>query len=88
MKLKIYNDENSGNYSVAGGEAEFFGSNLWEKTLTWTPIIFYIGPYMDIVHWKKFDIRAYIPHIIILVLSFIIYLVVKRIFFKEKNYLN
>ena len=86
--IKIYNDDNSGNYSLAVGEAEFFGSNLWEKTLTWTPIIFYIGPYMDIVHWKKFDIRAYIPHIIILVLSFIIYLVVKRIFFKEKNYLN
>ena len=86
--IKVFNESNTGHYSLAVGEAEFFGSNLWEQILTWTPIILYIGPYMDIVHWQKFDIRAYIPHIIILVLSFIIYLVVKRIFFKEKNYLN
>ncbi len=86
--IKVYNKDNIGNYSLAVGEAEFFGSNTWEKILTWTPIIFYIGPYMDIVHWKKFDIRAYIPHIIILVLIFIIYLSLKKIFFKKKNYLN
>ena len=84
--IKIYNNDNIGNYSLAVGEAEFFGSNTFEKIVTWTPIIFYIGPYMDIVHWKKFDVAAYIPHIILLVLFFLIYIIIKKIFFKKKNY--
>ena len=41
---------------------------------------------MDIVHWKKFDVAAYIPHIMLLVLFFILYLVIRKIFFKKKNY--
>ncbi len=82
--IKVFNDDNTGHYSLAVGEAEFFGSNLWEQILTWTPIILYIGPFMDIVHWQKFDIRAYIPHIILLVLITIIYLLVIRIFFRKK----
>ena len=77
--IKVYNDTNIGNYSLAVGEAEFFGSNLWEQILTWTPIIFYIGPYMDIVHWQKFDVRAYLPHIILIVLLFVIYIFQKKI---------
>jgi len=40
---------------------------------------------MDIVHWQKFDVRAYIPHITLLVSFFIIYLIVKKIFFKRKD---
>ena len=71
--IKVFNESNTGHYSLAVGEAEFFGSNLWEQILTWTPIILYIGRYMDIVHWQKFDIRAFIPHIALLVLIFIIY---------------
>jgi len=86
--IKVYNNDNIGNYSLAVGEAEFFGSNTFEKILTWTPIIFYIGPYMDIVHWKKFDVAAYIPHIVLLVLFFIIYIIIKKLFFKKKNYLE
>ena len=86
--IKVYNNENIGNYSLAVGEAEFFGSNTFEKILTWTPIIFYIGPYMDIVHWKKFDVAAYIPHIVLLVLFFLIYITIKKLFFKKKNYLE
>tara|TARA_Y100000590_G_scaffold272706_1_gene306177 strand:+ start:930 stop:1613 length:684 start_codon:yes stop_codon:yes gene_type:complete len=82
--IKIYNNDNLGHYSLAVGEAEFFGSNKWEQILTWTPILFYIGPYMDIVHWQKFDIRAYIPHIILLVLLFIINLIIKKIFLRKK----
>jgi hypothetical protein len=39
---------------------------------------------MDIVHWQKFDIRAYIPHIALLVLITIIYFLIKRIFFRRK----
>ena len=74
--IKVYNNDNIGNYSLAVGEAEFFGSNTFEKILTWTPIIFYIGPYMDVVHWKKFDVRAYIPHIALLVLIFGIYILI------------
>ena len=66
--IKVYNKLNQGHYSLAVGEAEFFGSNLWEQILTWTPILFYIGPVMDIYHWNKFDVRAYIPHIILFVL--------------------
>jgi len=88
--IEVFNKNNIGHYSLAVGEAEFFGSNLWEQILTWTPIILYIGPYMDIVHWQKFDIRAYIPHIVLLVLIFLIYFTVKRLFFKKKkkNFIN
>ena len=82
--IKVFNDDNTGHYSLAVGEAEFFGSNLWEQILTWTPIILYIGPFMDIVHWQKFDIRAYIPHIALLVLITIIYFLIKRIFFRRR----
>ena len=82
--IKIYNDENLGHYSLAVGEAEFFGSNIWEQILTWTPILLYIGPFMDIFHWQKFDIRAYIPHIVLLVLAFIFYFIFKKIFFKRR----
>ncbi len=84
--IRVYNEDNIGNYSLAVGEAEFFGSNTFEKILTWTPIIFYIGPYMDIVHWKKFDVTAYIPHIMLCVLFFLLHVVIKKIFFKRKNY--
>jgi len=83
--IKVYNNDNVGNYSLAVGEAEFFGSNIFEKILTWTPIIFYIGPYMDIVHWKKFDVTTYIPHIMLLVIFFVLYVIIKKIFFKRKN---
>ena len=69
---------------LAVGEKEFFGSNAFEKILTWTPILFYIGPYMDIVHWKKFDIRAYIPHVVLLVIFFIIYMTIKKNFLRKK----
>ena len=86
--IKVYNNNNIGNYSLAIGEAEFFGSNTFEKIVTWTPIIFYIGPYMDIVHWKKFDVAAYIPHIALLVIFFVIYIIIKKIFYKKKNYLE
>ena len=82
--IKVYNNDNFGHYSLAVGEAEFFGSNLWEQILTWTPILFYIGPYMDIVHWQKFDVRAYIPHIVFLVLIFIIYFLTKKILVIKK----
>ena len=84
--IKVFNESNTGHYSLAVGEAEFFGSNLWEQILTWAPIILYIGPYMDIVHWQKFDIRAFIPHIALLVLIFIIYFLIKRIFFRKRRY--
>ena len=85
--IKVYNEDNLGHYSLAVGEAEFFGANLWEQILTWTPILFYIGPYMDIVHWQKFDVRAYIPHIALLVLFFVMYFLIKKIFFRKKTYL-
>tara|TARA_Y100000590_G_scaffold126124_1_gene144185 strand:+ start:2150 stop:2842 length:693 start_codon:yes stop_codon:yes gene_type:complete len=85
--IKVYNNDNEGHYSLAIGEAEFFGSNLWEQILTWTPILFYIGPYMDIFHWNKFDVRAYIPHIALLVLCFIIHFIIRKIFFnRRKNF--
>tara|TARA_Y100000590_G_scaffold464279_1_gene633339 strand:- start:392 stop:1087 length:696 start_codon:yes stop_codon:yes gene_type:complete len=84
--IKIYNNNNIGHYSLAVGEAEFFGANTWEKILTWTPILLYIGPYMDIFHWGKFDIRAYIPHISILVLIFVFYFVFKKIFRRKRRY--
>ena len=81
--IVVYNEKNIGHYSLAVGEAEFFGSDIWQKTLTWIPIIFYIGPYMDIVHWKKFDITTYIPHISLIVLFFIIYLITRKIISKK-----
>ena len=84
--IKVYNKDNTGHYSLAVGEAEFFGSNTWEQILTWTPILFYIGPYMDIVHWNKFDVRAYIPHIALLVILFILYFIFKKLFFKKRRY--
>ena len=83
--IKVFNEDNKGHYSLAVGEAEFFGSNLWEQILTWTPIILYIGPFMDIVHWQKFDIRAYIPHIVLLVLITIVFYLIRRIFFRRKT---
>ena len=81
--IQIFNKDNLGHYSLAVGEAEFFGSNLWEQTLTWAPILFYIGPFMDIMHWQKFDVRAYIPHIALVVLIFLIYFIVKKVFFRK-----
>tara|TARA_B110000438_G_C15734072_1_gene615524 strand:+ start:431 stop:1102 length:672 start_codon:yes stop_codon:yes gene_type:complete len=82
--IKVFSENNDSHYSLAVGEAEFFGSNLWEQILTWIPIIFYIGPFMDIVHWQKFDIRAYILHIALIVLLSIIYILIKKIFFRKK----
>ena len=82
--LKLLNETEE--FDIINVDAEFFGSNTFEKILTWTPIIFYIGPYMDIVHWQKFDIRAFIPHIALLVLIFIIYFLIKRIFFRKRRY--
>jgi hypothetical protein len=84
--IKVYNKDNQGSYSLAIGEDEFFGSNTWEKILTWTPIILYIGPFMDIAHWQKFDVRAYIPHIALIVIFFIIYFIIKKIFFRKRRY--
>ena len=84
--IKVFNESNTGHYSLAVGEAEFFGSNLWEQILTWTPIILYIGPYMDIFHWGKFDVRAYIPHIALLVIFFIFYFIIKKLFFRKRRY--
>ena len=81
--ILIFNKDNTGHYSLAVGEAEFFGSNLWEQILTWTPIILYIGPVMDIVHWQKFDIRAYIPHITLMVIIYLIYFIIKKLFFRK-----
>ena len=45
----------------------------------------YIGPFMDIVHWQKFDIRAYIPHIALLVIIFLIYFIIKKLFFRKQK---
>ena len=81
--IQIFNKDNLGHYSLAVGEAEFFGSNLWEQTLTWAPILFYNGPFMDIMHWQKFDVRAYIPHIALVVLIFLIYFIIKKVFFRK-----
>ena len=80
-----FNENNSGHYSLAVGEAEFFGSNLWEQTLTWAPILLYIGPAMDILHWQKFDIRAYIPHIGLVVIIFLIYFIIKKLFSRKQT---
>jgi len=82
--IKVYNENNIGHYSLAVGEAEFFGANFWEQILTWTPILLYISPFMDIVHWKKFDIRAYIPHIMLLVIFFILYFSFRKIFYRSR----
>ena len=82
--IKVYNKNNQGHYSLAIGEAEFFGANLWEQILTWTPILFYIGPYMDIVHWQKFDVRAYLPHIVLLVLIFMVYCIINKLILRKK----
>jgi len=80
--IKVFNQNNVGHYSLAVGEKEFFGANTFEKILVWTPILFYIGPYMDIVHWKKFDVIAYVPHVVLLVLFFIIRLIIRKIFIR------
>ncbi len=81
--IEVFNEKNTGSYSLAVGEEEYFGSNFFERVVTWTPIILYISPYMDIIHWNKFDIRAFIPHIVIIVVFSIIYLTIKRIFKKK-----
>ena len=71
---------------MAVGDIEFFGANILEKISIWAPILFYIGPYMDIFYWNKFDFKAYIPHIFLIILFYIIYFVIKKIFFKKKRY--
>ena len=83
--IQVFNENNLGHYSLAIGEAEFFGSNLWEQTLTWAPILLYIGPAMDILHWQKFDIRAYIPHIALVVIIFLIYFIIKKLFSRKQK---
>ena len=82
--IKVYNKNNQGHYSLAVGEAEFFGSNVWEQIITWTPILLYIAPYMDIVHWQKFDVRTYLPHIFLLVLIFMVYLITNKLILRKK----
>ena len=84
--IKVFNEDNRGSYSLAVGDIEFFGANIIEKISIWTPILFYIGPYMDIFYWNKFDFKAYIPHIFLIILFYIIYFVIKKIFFKKKRY--
>ena len=37
--IKVYGNDNTGHYSLAVGEAEFFGANTLEQILTWTPIL-------------------------------------------------
>ena len=86
--IKVFNDDNVGSYSLAVGDKEFFGANLLEKISIWTPILFYIGPYMDIFYWNKFDFKAYIPHLVIIIILLILYWVVKKIFFRKKEYFN
>ena len=83
--IEIFNQNNTGHYSLAVGEAEFFGSNLWEQILTWTPILLYIGPFMDIVHWQKFDVSANIPHIALVVIIYLIYFIIKKLFFRKQK---
>ena len=48
--IKVFNDDNQGSYSLAVGDIEFFGANILEKISIWAPILFYIGPYMDIFY--------------------------------------
>ena len=70
---------------MAVGDIEFFGANLFEKISIWAPILFYIGPYMDIFYWNKFDFMAYIPHTILFILILVIYFIFKKLIFKKKN---
>ena len=69
---------------MAVGDIEFFGANLLEKISIWTPILFYTGPYMDIFYWNKFDFKAYIPHAVLIILIYIFYWSIKKIFFRKK----
>ena len=82
---KVFNNDNAGSYSLAVGDIEFFGANLFEKISIWAPILFYIGPYMDIFYWNKFDFMAYIPHTILFILILVIYFIFKKLIFKKKN---
>ena len=86
--IKVFNDENIGSYSLAVGDTEFFGATLIEKITIWTPILFYIGPYMDIFFWKKLDFKAYIPHMALIILFSIFYWITKKIFFRKKKYFD
>ena len=83
--IKVFNNDNAGSYSLAVGDIEFFGANLFEKISIWAPILFYIGPYMDIFYWNKFDFMAYIPHTILFILILVIYFIFKKLIFKKKN---
>ena len=86
--IKVFNDDNQGSYSLAVGDIEFFGANILEKIFIWAPILFYIGPYMDIFYWNKFDYKAYIPHFVLLILILLFYWLIKKIFFRKKEYFN
>ena len=86
--IKVFNDDNQGSYSLAVGNIEFFGSNLLEKISIWVPILFYIGPYMDIFYWNKFDFKAYIPHFVLIIFVLIFYWSIKKIFFRKKRYFD
>ena len=86
--IKVFNDDNQGSYSLAVGDIEFFGANILEKISIWAPILFYIGPYMDIFYWNKFDYKAYIPHFVLLILILLFYWLIKKIFFRKKEYFN
>ena len=83
--IKVFNNDNAGSYSLAVGDIEFFGANLFEKISIWAPILFYIGPYMDIFYWNKFDFMAYIPHTILFILILVIYFIFKKLILKKKN---
>ena len=86
--IKVFNNDNQGSYSLAVGDIEFFGANIFEKISIWAPILFYIGPYMDIFYWNKFDYKAYIPHFVLLILILLFYWLIKKIFFRKKEYFN
>ena len=62
--IKVFNEDNTGHYSLA----------TWIQSDNF--IILYIG--------STKNIRAYIPHIALLVLITIIYFLIKRIFFRRK----
>ena len=83
--IKVFNDDNQGSYSLAVGDIEFFGANILEKISIWAPILFYIGPYMDIFYWNKFDIQAYIPHLILIIIIFVLYKLIKKILIRLNN---
>ena len=83
--IKIFNDDNKGSYSLAVGDIEFFGESILEKISIWTPILFYIGPYMDIFYWNKFDFKAYLPHLALIIILLILYWVIKKFFFRKKS---